>query len=67
MGEPKIIDCGHCRSRRRGKSKRGIVSMGVAPPPDDIMARLRRAYDETGNSLLRDAMEAIAAAHRDAH
>lgn len=31
---------------------------------DDIMIRLRRAYDETGNSLLSDAMDEIAKGRR---
>ena len=43
MSEPKIINCGHCRPRR-SKATRGIVSVGVAPPEDDIMVRLSRGY-----------------------
>lgn len=31
---------------------------------DDIMVRLRRAYDETGSSLLNDALTEIAALRR---
>lgn len=31
---------------------------------DDILIRLRRAYDETGNALLSDAIDAIAQARR---
>lgn len=36
----------------------------AALEPEDIVIRLRRVYDETGNRLLRDALDAVALGRR---